>query len=167
MEMDEGELAERRHVVELTDESATRRFAQEIAQLLSPPLTIALNGALGTGKTFFVRAVGQACGVPPEEITSPTYVLLQRYSSRRGPIYHLDLYRLNHVDEAWDLGIDELCEGNNLVFIEWAERFPQALPPDCLTIEFRMEGSRRYARLSASGPRSSDILQQFLDPPAD
>ncbi len=149
-------------VVDLRDESATQGFAQTVAQRLVWPMTIALNGGLGTGKTFFVRAVCQTLGIPPEEVTSPTYVLVQRYNSRVGPIYHLDFYRLNRVEEVWDLGVDELYEGRNLVFVEWAEKFPETLPADRLTIDFSEDAGRRSAMLSASGPRSRGVLEEWL-----
>ncbi len=91
----------------LPDLQATDELAQALAESVTTPLTIAINGGLGAGKTQLVRLLAQHLGVPAEEVTSPTYVLLQRYVGQQ-TIYHFDFYRLERESQVWDLGIDEL-----------------------------------------------------------
>ncbi|GIW97771.1 MAG: tRNA (adenosine(37)-N6)-threonylcarbamoyltransferase complex ATPase subunit type 1 TsaE [Pirellulaceae bacterium] len=149
-------------VVELPTERATERLGQALANAIHPPMVVAINGTLGAGKTHLTRAICHAWKVPPEEVTSPSYVLLQRYRGQVGEIYHLDFYRLRHADEVFDLGIDEIFEQPCVVFIEWAEKFLETLPEDHLTIDLHLSpGGDRRAKLHSSGPRSTAIVHQL------
>lgn len=142
----------------------TQRLAQSLAATVELPMLIALSGTLGTGKTQLVRFAAQALGVPAEEVTSPTYVLLQRYSGRH-LIYHFDFYRLESAAEVWDLGIDELLEQSALIFIEWAEKYPECLPADRLHIQLAPIDSTthqsRLAILTATGPRAERLIAKL------
>ena len=100
-----------------------------MARFASTPLTVALAGGLGAGKTQFVRFLAQQLGVPSEDVTSPTYVLLQRYAGKQ-VVYHFDFYRLDTANQVWDLGIDELFEQPVFVCIEWANKFSECLPDE-------------------------------------
>ncbi len=143
--------------MELATLEATQRLAFAIGEQVAAPLTIALVGTLGTGKTQFVRFLAQSLGVAPEDVTSPTYVLHQRYSGRI-PIHHFDFYRLDTVDQVWDLGIDELYEQNVLVLIEWADKFSECLPDDYLRIALDPQiGGSRVASISGTGPRARTL----------
>lgn len=147
--------------VTLPDLQATRRFADQLAASCAPPLTIALAGSLGAGKTQLVRYLCNSWGVPEGEVTSPTYVLLQRYRSRF-PIYHFDFYRLENVDQVWELGIDELFEQPIMVLIEWADKFPECLPDDhvWLQIDHRSDDSRTV-ELTAHGVTAKRMLDAW------
>jgi tRNA threonylcarbamoyl adenosine modification protein YjeE len=141
--------------------AATEKLAQRMAQLIVPPLTIALHGTLGTGKTQWVRFLLGALGGATEQVTSPTYVLQHTYAGP-WPIHHFDFYRLNSSAQVWDLGIDELFEQPCLILIEWADKFPECLPNDTLTLELtETQDNGRSARLTARGPNSDRILQQL------
>ncbi len=136
----------------------TRLLAESICRADSAPLTVALSGQLGSGKTQFVRYFAACMGVSPEDVTSPTYVLLQRYVGK-SVIYHFDFYRLDSVAQVWDLGIDELYEQPVWILIEWADKFPACLPPDVLHLELQQDdGGRRWACLTSTGPRSRAML---------
>jgi tRNA threonylcarbamoyladenosine biosynthesis protein TsaE len=115
--------------------SVARRFAAE----LPPGAVVLLTGDLGAGKTAFVRGMAAGLGIDPEEVSSPTFTLIQEYRSstrsdrpglverrERRVLSHVDLYRLEGV-ELDDLGLDELGEGGAVVAIEWAEKL--ASPP--------------------------------------
>lgn len=146
---------------ELANLRATQALAERLANLITPPLTIALMGTLGAGKTQFVRYLTAALGVSPANVTSPTYVLLQAYRGR-STIYHLDFYRLDTEAQVWDLGLDELYEQPCLILIEWADKFPQCLPDDYLTIELvQLESERRGLVLRASGPNSARVFNEL------
>ncbi len=146
---------------------ATKAFAVQLAKAIdaeidstSTAITVAFTGTLGTGKTQAIRFMAEAWDVPAEEVTSPTYVLLQRYSAQR-PVYHFDYYRLSNIDEVWDLGIDELFEQPNIVLIEWAERFPESLPDDYLqvTLEAASNGQRSL-KLASNGTHSEKVFRR-------
>src|SRR4051794_22016451 len=121
-------------VFEATDEQATDRFGAALADALPPGTTVALCGILGAGKTRLVQAIAAACGVPREEVVSPTFVLCQQYRGRR-TINHLDAYRLHDEDEFRELGIDEMFASEALTIIEWADRVADALPDEYLRID--------------------------------
>ncbi len=136
----------------------TCKLAQDIAQLVQPPMTIGLVGTLGAGKTQLARFLVAAMGGPEEAVTSPTYVLAQSYSGRC-KIHHFDFYRLDTSAEVWDLGIDELFEQPVLVLVEWADKFPACLPDDRVTINLSLEeSSGRWAEVLGGGVRSSEIV---------
>ena len=102
-----------------------------------------LFGDLGAGKTAFVRGLAEGLGVTPEEVSSPTFTIMQEYRGGRRPLFHVDLYRLNDAREVEDLGLEEITE-NGVLAIEWAERMPRP-PADaiCVRIEHAGETGRR------------------------
>ena len=120
--------------IDLADEAATESLAARVAAAAAPGDVIALIGDLGAGKTVFARAFIRARCNADEEVPSPTFTLLQTYDSANAVIYHFDLYRLSHADDALELGIeDAFAEGISL--IEWAERLDALLPTDRLDVE--------------------------------
>ena len=140
----------------LEDEQATRRLGALLAQCLAPRAICALVGTLGAGKTRLVQAVAASLGIPPESVHSPTFVLLQTYQGhwKGAPItlHHMDWYRVRDPDELFELGVEELFESPGLVWIEWADRFADVLPPRAIRIEIEVLGkSHRRVRWSATG----------------
>jgi tRNA threonylcarbamoyladenosine biosynthesis protein TsaE len=120
------------------------------AQLLSataPCRIFTLAGEMGAGKTTFVAAIAQHLGVT-EPTSSPTYSIVQEYESADAhtTVLHLDLYRLKTVEEALDIGIEDLLDRPNVyVFIEWADLILPLLPDDAAHIRIAIEddGARR------------------------
>jgi tRNA threonylcarbamoyladenosine biosynthesis protein TsaE len=154
-------------IFELASLQDTRSFAERIARAVyatptTSNVTIALNGTLGSGKTQWVRFFCEALGVAPQLVTSPTYVLLQRYRCHR-IIFHFDFYRLESLAQVWDLGIDEVFEQPGIVLIEWADKFPDCLPDEHLTIRFAEQSGQRMASVSASCERFARMLQSMTD----
>jgi tRNA threonylcarbamoyladenosine biosynthesis protein TsaE len=141
--------------------AAMQQFAGRLADMAQPPLLIALSGTLGAGKTQFVRFAAAALGIPAEEVTSPTYVLVQRYRGKH-VLYHFDFYRLKSSQEVWDLGIEEMLEQQAIVFVEWADMFPDCLPDDYLHIELAPSecaaSESRRVSCTARGPKSEQLL---------
>ena len=103
-------------------EDETARVASALARRLDPGAVILLYGQLGAGKTAFVRGFVQGRGVAADEVSSPTFTLIQEYGG--GAVYHVDLYRLQPA-EVDDLGLEELPESGGLLCIEWADRLPR------------------------------------------
>jgi tRNA threonylcarbamoyladenosine biosynthesis protein TsaE len=130
----------------VTITSHTPRQTEQIGSLLGSMLDkgaiIALSGELGTGKTTLVRGIGRGLGIEEGEVASPSFTLVNEYE---GPLrlFHIDLYRL--ADERELIGIDyeEYLEADGVVVIEWADRIPQAIPPDALWITLRYLGAER------------------------
>jgi tRNA threonylcarbamoyladenosine biosynthesis protein TsaE len=87
-----------------------------------------LVGDLGAGKTQFVKGFVQAIG-SDAQVTSPTFTLIHEYAGGRCPVYHFDFYRLDSPEAVVRLGFDEYVDGDGICIIEWADRFPQLLPP--------------------------------------
>jgi tRNA threonylcarbamoyladenosine biosynthesis protein TsaE len=102
-------------------ENETADVARELAGTLSAGDVILLYGDLGAGKTAFVRGLAEGLGVQREEVSSPTFTLLQEYRGGRLPLFHADLYRLTDPREIDELGLDEIADSGVLA-IEWAEK---------------------------------------------
>ena len=96
-----------------------------------------LSGDLGAGKTTLIRTVCSLLGVPASEINSPTYGLVNEYVGDT-KIYHLDLYRLNRLEEALDIGIEDILYSCYFCFIEWPELIEPVLPDDTVTIKLEI-----------------------------
>lgn len=100
-----------------------------VAGVVTPPLVVALRGPLGAGKSVLARAIARGAGVVAS-MPSPTYNLVFGYEGSGVRVHHLDLYRLEDPDDVWELGWQELGEGEQVVLIEWPERAESLLPPD-------------------------------------
>jgi tRNA threonylcarbamoyladenosine biosynthesis protein TsaE len=107
-------------------EAETARVALTIGPSLLPGSVLLLMGDLGAGKTAFVRGLAAALGIDRDRVSSPTFTLMQEYRGGRLPLFHVDLYRLDHSREIDDLGLEEIADGGVLT-IEWAEKLPD--PP--------------------------------------
>ena len=112
--------------VETTSESETTLAGERLAASAAGGDVIFLYGGLGAGKTAFVRGLARGLGASPDDVSSPTFTLIQEYRARID-VYHVDLYRLD-PREVDDLGLDELLSAGGIVAIEWAERWPGRPP---------------------------------------
>jgi tRNA threonylcarbamoyladenosine biosynthesis protein TsaE len=113
-------------------ESETAAIGRVLAATLSAGDVVLLFGDLGAGKTAFVRGLAEGLGVPRDEVSSPTFTLVQEYRGGRLPLFHVDLYRLNDPREVDDLGLEEIAE-EGVLAIEWADKLPVP-PPGALTV---------------------------------
>lgn len=143
-------------------EADTDRLGKVLAEVLPAGTVVALVGTLGAGKTRLVQAVAAALGVPRDEVTSPTFVLVNEYLDGRLPVYHIDAYRLHDEDEFNELGPEEYFEGAGITFIEWADRVERCLPWECLRIEIEVTGNEsRQFRFTPSSPSAEMIMNSL------
>jgi tRNA threonylcarbamoyladenosine biosynthesis protein TsaE len=139
---------------------ATRRLARMLGLLLRPSDLVILDGQLGCGKTFFVRALCRSLGLPETiRVPSPTFALLHEIETVPR-IAHADLYRLSSSHEVSELGLVERRDRGELVVVEWGTPYIDVLGGDALVLEFRHDPRRIHPR--ASGQRSEAILSGLL-----
>jgi len=144
-------------IVPLPSRRATTRFASRLAGVLRVGDVVFLEGPLGAGKTFLVRALCRALGVPAREpVQSPTFALVHEIDSARVPITHADLYRLSDAAELDVLGLPEAI-ARSIAVIEWGERFAPAITGDGIVVTIAREP--RSATIAARGPRGDEILR--------
>ncbi len=101
---------------------------ERLGRSLAPGSLLAFEGELGAGKTTLIQAIARGLGVSGNA-TSPTYALVHRYAGRRGPVFHLDCYRLRSPDEAADLDWEGLLAEGDAILVEWPEQAGAWLPP--------------------------------------
>jgi tRNA threonylcarbamoyladenosine biosynthesis protein TsaE len=106
-------------------EAETAAAARDVAARLGAGDVVLLFGDLGAGKTAFVKGLAEGLGVPGDQVSSPTFTLVQEYRGGRLPLFHVDLYRLDDPREVDDLGLDEIA-ADGVLAIEWAEKLPRA-----------------------------------------
>ncbi len=110
---------------------------------------------------MMARGVALGLGASEDLVSSPTFTLIQEYPGLI-PMIHVDLYRLNSEGELATLGLQEYFGGNQVVFVEWADRFPQVLPVDHLTVHMIHHNEHsRTATLQGTGPNSRRMLDQL------
>jgi tRNA threonylcarbamoyladenosine biosynthesis protein TsaE len=131
--------------VETTDEAETAAAGAGLAPVLRTGDVVLLSGELGAGKTAFVRGLARALGVPEEDVTSPTFTLVQEYRAPTTVLFHVDLYRLS-PREVEDLGLDEMI-GEGILAIEWPDRW---VDPPAAAYDVQIEhlgGDRRVVTI--------------------
>jgi tRNA threonylcarbamoyladenosine biosynthesis protein TsaE len=140
-----------------TSEEQTAAFAAAFAAVLPPDTVVLLTGDLGAGKTAFVRGMAAGLGLDPDQVSSPTFTLVQEYRGGRSTLYHVDLYRLEGA-EPDDLGLDELASGGGVVAIEWAEKLPEPVPGAVAVRIADLGGDRREIRITEGSGVGGTIL---------
>ena len=130
----------------------TRDLAAGVAALAAPGDLIVLAGDLGTGKTAFAQGFARGLGVK-EPVTSPAFILVHTYEGRL-PLVHLDVYRLETMQELVDLGIAELLDDGAVTLIEWGDAVEPGLPADFLEVRLEATGGPddRLLRIRTVGP---------------
>lgn len=139
----------------------TNSLGKKLASFMLPGDLIALSGELGAGKTTFVKALARGLGIPEDDVSSPSYTLVNEYNGRI-PMYHFDLYRLEGADDVDDLGFDEYMEGDGLAVVEWADLAPQILPSEYIEIKIMISGEEsRDLELKGIGERYVKIVERL------
>jgi tRNA threonylcarbamoyladenosine biosynthesis protein TsaE len=141
-------------------EADTERVGKVLAGVLSDGDVVLLNGDLGTGKTSLVIAAASALGVDPQEVTSPTFSLLNMYHGNGIEIKHFDLYRINWPEELEDIGFSEYAGHEGITFIEWAELFTEYMPEESLEIKIEREGDGRRMTFIPHGSHYEELCRK-------
>ncbi len=124
--------------------ASTLSLGRRVGRRLAAGSVIALIGELGCGKTLLTRGICEGLGVPPRQVNSPTFVLVNEYRGRL-PVFHMDLYRLGNESDVVELGITDYLSRveSGVMIIEWAEKIPSLLPGGLLKVEFKILASRK------------------------
>src|SRR6184192_2920026 len=143
-----------------------------VASLLAGGDVVVLTGDLGAGKTTFVQGAAKALGVT-DPVASPTFTLVRRYRGSR-PVNHVDVYRLERIQDVIDLGFEELLDPDGITFVEWGDVIEGLLLADYLEVEMftRVEDDGRVVVMTGSGPtwigrweRLEAVVQPWMEPP--
>jgi tRNA threonylcarbamoyladenosine biosynthesis protein TsaE len=128
-------------MVETSSEAETSAVGESLGRTLHAGDVVLLYGDLGAGKTAFVRGLARGMGANPEDVSSPTFTLVQEYAGPALTLFHVDLYRLEPA-EIDDLGLEDLVSGDGVVAIEWAERWG-GRPDDVIQVRIEEAGDER------------------------
>ena len=150
-------------VLDLSFELPTRRATQKLASLIAPRLLpsdlVILSGPLGSGKTFFVRALCRALGLPrSQRVLSPTFTLVHEHETRP-PLSHADLYRLTGPEQVRELGLEAQRDDGRVLLVEWGAPYLEQLGGDALLLTLSLDPRR--ALVSATGRRSRALLAEL------
>lgn len=119
-----------------SSEKETEAIAEEYAAGIKPGEVVCLYGDLGAGKTQFVKGFVKAFGLTGNEVNSPTFTIINEYNGSI-PVYHFDCYRLEHEEQALEIGAEEYFYGNGVCIIEWPERILGVLPDSRKEIQLK------------------------------
>jgi tRNA threonylcarbamoyladenosine biosynthesis protein TsaE len=124
-------------------EEETAAIGRQVASTLSAGDVLLLYGDLGAGKTAFVRGLAEGLGIRRDEVSSPTFTLIQEYRGGRLPLFHVDLYRIDDPREFDELGLDEIAE-EGVLAIEWADKLP-TVPRHAIRVTIAYAGESHRA----------------------
>ena len=141
----------------------TLEIARSLGAALRPGDVVGLTGDLGAGKTLFCKGVGEALGIPPDRIVSPTFTIVTEHA---GPVLltHVDVYRLSGAREADEIGMREILSGSGVCLVEWAEKIGELLPTGCIQVTFTISGDdrREIAVAAPDLPRFDDFRARSI-----
>ena len=138
----------------------TQKFGTRIGQLALPGDIFLLVGGLGAGKTCLTQGIAWGLDIK-EYAVSPSFVVIRELHGRL-PLYHIDFYRLDHLEEIAELGLDDYLYGNGVCVVEWAEKGLGLLPVEHLLIEMSyLSDTERSLKLKPGGKRYRQIVAQL------
>lgn len=145
---------------DITDEAAMAAFATAIAPGIVGGDTLLLTGDIGAGKTAFARGFIRTKLGRAEDVPSPTFTIVQTYQTPAVEIWHCDLYRLTHPDEALELGLEEAFE-TAICLIEWPDRLGDSAPPDALHLHFTAGDTAHHVTLTGPSAWRDRLSGQY------
>lgn len=127
--------------IETFSPEETLAFAKRLGEMAKAKEVYILSGDIGCGKTIISQGFGKGLGIG-DPIVSPTFTILQNYTSGRIPLYHMDVYRIIDVDEMEEIGYDDVFYGEGVCLIEWGELIEEILPKDSIWIKIEKNLSK-------------------------
>ena len=129
-----------KHVIEIATLEALPEAAEQFVALMGDETVYAFKGEMGAGKTTFIRQLCRALGVEEDLANSPSFSIINEYRSDTTAelMYHFDLYRLETVEEALEIGVEDYFDSGALCFLEWPERIEPLLPDDTVVVELKV-----------------------------
>ena len=145
------------------NEEATRSFGEAFAKLLEPGDFIGLDGDLGAGKTFISKAIIKALGVE-EYVTSPSYTIVNEYEGLY-KIHHFDVYRIDDIDEMYEIGYEEYFFSDGICLVEWSKMVEELIPDKHYRISLNMGENfdTRVIEVVGSTPELETKLEAFYE----
>ena len=119
--------------IEIDSLSELKNVAQEVIESLEGRTVVLLRGEMGAGKTTLISRIAAYLGAE-DTVTSPTFALVNQYEGSECRIYHFDFYRIEEIEEVFDLGYEEYFYSGDLCFVEWPEKIEPLLPDDAMTV---------------------------------
>jgi len=156
---------QQKYVFRSNSPTSTFNFGRQLGKRLQSGSIIALIGELGCGKTLFTRGICVGLNVPERYVNSPTFAFVNEYLGRL-PVFHIDLYRLNTIDEEFEIGLlDYLAKvGSGVIILEWAEKALALFPNDYLQVQFEvLSARRRQLTLAGFGEKFSRLIKESVD----
>ena len=143
-------------IYESFSEQQTKEIARSIGEQSKAGEIYCLNGDLGVGKTIFTKGFAQALGIEEEEVTSPTFTIVNEYQGKI-PFYHFDVYRIGGVEEMEYTGYEEYFFGKGVCIVEWAELIKELLPNIDITIQKDYTKNEYYRKIIIKGGEHETI----------
>jgi tRNA threonylcarbamoyladenosine biosynthesis protein TsaE len=139
-------------------EDETFALGQRIGRGLKGGELLLLEGELGLGKTVLVKGIADGLGIDADEVTSPSYTLVHEYEGGRFPLFHVDLYRLDAIEDIGSLGLEEIMAAGGVIVVEWGDKLPPYLRKGATTIRFRDMGEgSRHIEILPTGPAPARV----------
>ncbi|MFW6034998.1 MAG: tRNA (adenosine(37)-N6)-threonylcarbamoyltransferase complex ATPase subunit type 1 TsaE [Halothermotrichaceae bacterium] len=152
---------ESRRIFISKSEEDTLDFAEKMGKLIDTSIIILLSGELGAGKTLFARGLCSGLGIA-EDVSSPTYTLINEYEGGDLPVFHMDLYRIDTEEELYNLGFEEYIDRNGLIIIEWPDLAYDMLPHDFIYVKILKKADKqRKIILQAEGETGMKLLERL------
>jgi tRNA threonylcarbamoyladenosine biosynthesis protein TsaE len=137
-----------------------------LGELVQPGDVFLLTGELGAGKTCLTQGIAWGLGTE-EYAVSPTFVIMRELHGRL-PLYHIDLYRLDNIEESQDLGLDDYLYGNGVCVVEWADKALRIMPKNHLLIKISyLSDTERRFELEAKGERYVEMIEKIKQVPLE
>lgn len=144
----------------LENEESTKKIGEIIGEKLFNGAILCLNGDLGAGKTTLTKSIAKALKID-EDITSPTFTIVNEYTEGSIPLYHFDVYRIGEPDEMYDIGFDEYINSDGVCIIEWSSIIRDILPKERLEINLNYSGTGREMEIISYGDKYKKLVEEM------
>lgn len=150
-------------MIHLKDEEDTKKLGEIIANTITDGTVMALIGDLGSGKTTLSKSIIKNI-IDEDDVSSPTFNIVNEYQKNNRKIYHFDLYRLEDEDELFGIGFDDyISDKKAIILIEWADKFISMLPKNYIRVAFVKNDDSRDVELMSIGGKNVEIVEKMLN----